>query len=430
MTTVNLNQGQAAFADAFFSFLFTPEPEMILSGGGGVGKTFMINYAINEILPRYFESCRLMGIPPEYDSMDLTATTNKATDVLSVATGLPALTTHSFFGLRVKEDYKTGVTTLTPTNAWRVHERKVIIVDEASMTDSQLRGYIHKGTHKSKILYVGDHCQMNPVMEKISPVFSSGAPIHILTEPVRNAEQPALMAVCNQLRQTVETGVFNPIRIVPGVIDLLDNNGMAHWLEQEFIHQTTSSRILAYTNRRVIELNDHIRWMRQLPDQLTPGEILVNNNSMEFKDKRMSVESEYTVYDVSPITEDVQVENGVYLTVRPIKLTDCYGDILHVRVPEDKEHFLALIAHYGKAKNFERMYWLKKTFPDLRPRDAATVYKAQGSTYNSVFIDLENISSCRQPDQVARMLYVAFSRPRNRIFLYGDLASKYGGLIY
>ena len=46
---------------------------------------------------------------------------------------------------------------------------------------------------------------------------------------------------------------------------------------------------------------------------------------------------------------------------------------------------------------------------------------------HTVFIDLDNIGSCNNPDQVARMLYVAISRARNRIFLFGKLPAKYGG---
>lgn len=74
-------------------------------------------------------------------------------------------------------------------------------------------------------------------------------------------------------------------------------------------------------------------------------------------------------------------------------------------------------------------YSLKEQFPDLRPRDAATIHKAQGSTYNQVFIDLSDLSTCRNPDMAARLLYVAFSRAKERVVLYGKLAPKYGGLI-
>ena len=64
---------------------------------------------------------------------------------------------------------------------------------------------------------------------------------------------------------------------------------------------------------------------------------------------------------------------------------------------------------------------LKNKFPDLRTRAAATVYKAQGSTHDSVFIDLDDIGKCRNDNLLARMLYVAISRARSQVLLTGDI---------
>ncbi len=76
------------------------------------------------------------------------------------------------------------------------------------------------------------------------------------------------------------------------------------------------------------------------------------------------------------------------------------------------------------------MYFkLKNEYPDLRAADASTVYKAQGSTYDTSFIDVGNIGECNRPDVVARMLYVAVSRARKRVVFYGDLPSKYGHFV-
>ena len=106
------------------------------------------------------------------------------------------------------------------------------------------------------------------------------------------------------------------------------------------------------------------------------------------------------------------------------------GVFTNVPLPVDREHFNALLSHYGKARNWKKYFDLKNYYPDLRPHDASTVYKAQGSTYDTVFVDLGNISTCHNANQAARMLYVALSRPRTRIVLYGELAEKYGGLIH
>jgi ATP-dependent exoDNAse (exonuclease V) alpha subunit len=58
---------------------------------------------------------------------------------------------------------------------------------------------------------------------------------------------------------------------------------------------------------------------------------------------------------------------------------------------------------------------------DLRAAYAQTVNKSQGSTYDRVFIDLDDIRRCNSGDQIARMLYVAVSRAREQVFLTGDL---------
>ena len=58
---------------------------------------------------------------------------------------------------------------------------------------------------------------------------------------------------------------------------------------------------------------------------------------------------------------------------------------------------------------------------DLRAAYACTINKAQGSTFDRVFIDLDDIRRCNSGDQIARMLYVGVSRARHQVFLTGDL---------
>lgn len=424
-----LNQGQQAAAEGFFEFLFSNESELIISGPGGVGKTHLMSYLIDHAMPRYFDTCRMMGLPQQFDNIRMTATTNKAAEVLAVATGRPCDTIHSFLNLKVKDNYQTGRSTITKTDRWVVHQDHILFVDECSMIDKPLLDMIREGTHNSKIVYVGDHCQLAPVMEPISPIYRCSLPFYELTEPMRNAEQPALMAICQQLRETVETGVFKPIAEVPGVIDYLDDAQMEHELETQFAEQTHSSRILVYTNARVMEYNDHIRFIRNLPDEYTVGEFLVNSTALQLKNRMLSVEEELTILSLSPDIESKELEDGVILTTRAATISSRIGDIFsNVPIPTDRAHYNALIKYYSQVKNWPMYFKLKTWYPDFRQRDASTVYKAQGSTYDNVFIDLTNISTCHNPSQVARMLYVAFTRARTRVFLYGKLNDKYGGL--
>ena len=427
----NLNQGQKAAAEAFFEFLFDPASRgFIISGPAGVGKTYWMGYIIDIIMPRYLETCKLIGVNPDFDSVTMTATTNKAAEVLEYATGRTTQTIHSFLNLTIYEDYETGRTKLNKNpRTWEVHENKIIFVDECSMIDSQLFSIIQEGTHKCKIVYVGDHNQLAPVTEKLSPVYQQNYPFYELTEQMRT-NVPALQALNQQLRNTVETGIFNPIVEVPGIIDYLDDNDMQKMLDITFATQTKESRVLAYTNRRVVEFNDYIRQKRMLPDSFQAGEILVNNSAIKLgRGKSLSVESEVEI-KANHGPSQVEVEKGTHMDVEYLDFTSHLGEFFNrVPVPTDRGHFDALVKYFKRQKNWERYFYLKQNFPDLRPRDAATVHKSQGSTYDSVFVDLGNISTCHQADQAARMLYVAFSRARTRVFVYGDLAAKYGGFI-
>lgn len=426
-----LNQGQQDAADGFFKFLFSKDKEMIISGPGGYGKTFLMGKLIDEILPNYHSTCQLMGIKSEYDDVVMTAMTNKAAEVLAHATGRPTSTIHSFMNLKVTDNFATGKSDLTKTKSWRVHQNTIIFIDECSMIDWPLLELIREGTMNCKIVYVGDHSQLAPIMEPISPIYRANLQTFVLTQPMRNADQPALMAVCQQLRDTVETGVFKPIKVVPGVIDWLDGPAMEQEIHNEFINPDSKSRILAYTNNQVVAYNNHIRQIRQLQGTYTVGERLINNSAVIFPKGIMSVEEEVEIVDLDPVTRMIEIDDDVFLEVQEATLKNKFGELYeHMPLPVNMEHYRQLIKFYQKAKRWSTYFKLKNSYPDLRPRDAATVHKAQGSTYETSFVDLDNLSTCRNPDLAARLLYVAFTRARNRVVLYGDLAPKFGGVVF
>lgn len=427
ITELPLNFGQKAAADGFFDFLFNKEKELIISGPGGVGKTFLMGYLIDKILPQYFDTCALMGIKPEFDEVIMTATTNKAADVLWQSTGRPTSTIHSFMNLKVQDDYSTGKSVITKTRNWKVHSNKIIFIDECSMVDRSLLSMVREGTMNCKIIWVGDHCQLAPIFEPISPIYNGKLPFYELTEPMRT-NNPDLQALNLQLRETVETGVFKPIKVVPGVIDLLDSDQMEQKVISVFGGGNTQSRVLAYTNNRVIDYNQFIRDIRQVKSTYVVGERLINNSAVQFSTGMLSVEAEVTIDKLSDKTVMIEIEPEVELEcwVADISGHERFTD---VNLPADKDHYNQLIKYYQKAKRWNKYFELKNNFPDLRQPDAATVHKSQGSTYDSVLIDLSNISTCHNPNQAARMLYVAFSRARHNVFMYGELAEKYGGII-
>ncbi|MNO13140.1 exonuclease V subunit alpha [compost metagenome] len=425
-----LNEDQEIAAKGFFEFLFSDEKEMRISGPGGVGKTYLMGHMIDTLMQHYFDSCRLAGIEPEYWDVYMTATTNKAAEVLGLNTGRPASTVHSFLGLKVKDDYSTGKSSIEKTGAWRVHQNIILFVDEASMVDRALLAAIREGTCKSKIVYVGDRSQLAPVHETVSQVYTDSMPSFELLKPMRNAGQPALQTICAQFRKTVDDHIFRPIQLVPGVIDHLDDNQMEQEITQNFVDPNFDGRILTYTNKRAIMYNQFIREIRGLPEQFQEGERLVNNTAIRIGKIQLSVEDEVQIIELSNTTAQHEIQEGVHLEVRFATLENKYGDRLYgVMLPVDRDHYDRLVKYYQKVKNWNRYYYLKNNFPDLRQRDACTSYKAQGSTMQTAYIDLTDFSTCKNPAQAARLAYVNVSRPTTRIVFYGELAPRFGELI-
>ena len=425
-----LNQGQQDAADGFFDFLLSDEKEMIISGPGGVGKTFLMGQMIDDVIPRYQSTCKALGMKADYVDVYMTATTNKAADVLSIASNRPTGTIHQHLNLKVLEDYGTGKSTLSKTREWKVHQNQVLFIDECSMIDTPLRRLVREGTHASKIVYVGDHCQLAPVMEKLSPIYRDGLRTYELTQPMRT-DNPELQALNMQLRATVETGIFKPIQIIPGVIDWLNQDQMVDEIQEHFVNKGTTDRILAYTNKQVISLNRYIRDLRGLPTELSVGENLINNSMVKVKSGSLSVEEAVEIIELSEEVESYYPHPEAEVFIRRATIrTPLKGLFTNVMIPVDRVHAQSVMKWLAQRKYWSDYFNMKQSVPDLRERDAATTHKAQGSTHGTVYIDATDISTCRDPDQTARLLYVAASRARSRVVFYGELADKFGGFAH
>lgn len=425
-STFTPNADQEAAAEQFFRFLMSDDKEFRLSGGGGTGKTSLMQHIMKNVVPEYASACKLLGQTPVDYTIVLTATTNQATEVLYERTKYPAQTIHSFMNLKVKEDFKTGETRCERTDNWVVHTRTLLFIDEASMIDAALYKFIQQGTDKTcKIVYLGDMYQLAPVKEKLSMVYREKTNTAELLTPVRNASQPALVNLCNQMRRNVDELTFPDIQPVPGVIEYLDDSQAQQFLDRTFPDPNVDCRVLAYSNARVVEYNQYIRALRGLPSGYCAGEELVVASAYAEGNQVLRVQQQVTVTAnlCGQYVErffDGEIEMDVYR----IRIKTRGGLSLDVRQPVFPEHLKEVKNYLARTKAWRKLYTLKNKFPDLRPRDASTVYKAQGSTFESVFLDLTNIGKCTDNTQIARMLYVGVTRPTTRLYLYGSLPAR------
>lgn len=423
MSALNQEQRQA-FVDTL-DFLNDPTRKFHrVSGGAGTGKSFFISKVSTDILKHTNKDVDLWDVA-------ITATTNKAAAVLQDT--MPhkrgdICTIYSFMNLRVHSNYNDGSQKIVPTKNWVVHNKVLIIVDESSMVNKSLMEYIEKGTTGNcKILFVGDKNQLAPVKENLSPVYSRPISESLLLKPVRNAEQPALMELCEQCVDTVLTGKFHRIKEVPGVIDFIDGTQMQGLLEREYLQEDPKKRVLCYTNRRVIGYNQFIRGIRGFTEPYNVGEIMTNNSSAELVDKsRLYTDQMVEIIAKSEVIIDPNIVVGHDIPIQELELQDPNtGAQYTVTVFADPEDRAEVLKYFSSNKRWDKYFRIRDNYPDLRSVAASTTHKAQGSTYDSVIVDLADISKSTNREQTARMVYVALSRPKHRLFIRGNLAERY-----
>lgn len=417
-----LNKEQQAAFIKVIDFINSNDQFMDVSGGAGTGKTYLISEIADTILRHKNASSTL-------HTVSVTATTNKAASVISEAMPHRSIKTiYSFMNLRVSEDFRTGAVKVVPTPAWTVHSGTLIIIDEASMIDSNLFKYLQMGINSScKVLFVGDKNQLAPVKEDLSPIYKQGYRSANLTVPVRNAGQQALMDLCEQAKQTVLTGIFTPIVEVPGVIDLVDGVFVQGVLEREFLKEDPGKRVISYTNSRVIQYNTYIRQLRDYTHPFEVGEILSNNTSAELLGKeRLYTDQVVRVVKVVDDFMDKTVVSGEEVRMISLEVEDINTKIPYfVTAFADHNDRALVLKFFSNMKKWDRYFQIKSGYPDLRSVAASTTHKAQGSTYDQVIVDLADIGKSTNKSQTARMQYVALSRPKTRIYIRGQLPERY-----
>ena len=438
------NVDQVNAENQLLDFLFNPdEREMKLIGPGGTGKSWTVRRFIEKTLKEYSQNCQVLGMKPEYENYALTAMTNKAAQSLQDQTGMDVITIHSFLSLTIKSNFATGKFDLIRTRNWSIIENTLIFIDEAFMMDNKLLEELRASTMNCKIVFVGDHRQLDPVDASYSPIELLNVRTVELTIPVRNADQPALQNLCTIMRDNV-AGAVNQSRqgvphiwpyipLVPGVISHIDNEvDLKNYIETTMKTPSDDHLIMAFSNQRVNQYNNFIRSLRGQSYLFEVGEILISNDTYE--QGRYRIKNEQTV-------EIESADNFIsWIKIGDLDVPTQYVTLKNgngTRVPAiiDRNFHKESIKYFASQAKAKKSSWahyfeMIETFADFRPRDAATVHKAQGTTKKHVLIDLNDIGKCNIPSMVARMLYVAVSRPRHEIVFFGNLPSKYGGIIF
>lgn len=438
---LNLTDEQKRVYSHLLGFLHDPNKQaIIIDGSGGVGKSFMVNYICNNLIEDYKCSCQISGKNPEYRFIIPTATTNKACESLSQYLKTSVQTIHNYLGLVVFDDYETGETSVVPSRSYRTRHNEVILIDEASMINKVTFEYIKKALLKEdcncKVIYVGDKYQLPPVKEDISQVYLQGYEELSLTKLLRASNQE-LININKAAKQLVIDGTKIPVK--EGLnVHFLNDTTAPKYIINNFKNPDHNNLICCYTNKSVIAYNNYCKQIRGITTPYVKGEHYVCNNVVHMSDsnhENLSVifhvedECKITNIDFHPQQVKIYENNTVEAYRAEIENLSC-GSKFVVYLPTDINKHLEQIKLIKKQamqdKELWRVYYaMKNFFPDMRPRDAKTIHKAQGSSVEDVFIDLNDLSHCYDKNVTRRLLYVAISRARKNVYFYGELPNGY-----
>ncbi len=410
--TITLTAGQQNAYEHFAAFVTDPTQKvLVIEGFSGTGKSTLVKTLI-ERLPGLMEVARLLQPSLMDRTVVLTATTNKACEALSMLSGMSVTTIHSFLELRVVTDYKTMKSNLMPRTR-NIKEDYLILIDEASYIDKELLDYIFKRTKDCKVVFIGDPYQLLTVGCWKAPVFCAGFPTVRLNEVMRHGGP--ILDMATAFRGTVETGHWPQFKPDGDFIRYVNRSDFEDAILAEFTRpdwKHNDSKVLAWTNKCVIHYNHAISDHVTGTPEFQPGDYGVVNRFMNMNGGvNLKTDETVVVTHVGPLT----TEHGVLGNFLEL------NGRINVFLPKSPSLKKAAIKEAHDQGQYGLVAYMDNNWIDLRAAYASTINKAQGSTYKTVFIDLDDIKRCNSGDQIARMMYVGVSRASQRVWLTGDL---------
>jgi exodeoxyribonuclease-5 len=387
-----------------------------LRGYAGTGKTYLVSRLVEQLLD---EDCAVTVCAP----------THKAVQVLSDELGdapVQMQTLHSFLGLRLQPT-EDGEYELVAEEE-RDFTEGVVIVDEASMIGREEWSHIKDAPFWVQWLFVGDPAQLPPVNEDPSPALDVPGPT--LETIHRQAADNPILELATKIRTGADGRFGSKFEDGKGVAvtrnreEFLDSVLRAFDTEA-FAEDATHARMLAYRNKTVRRYNREIRAERygDDADRFVEGEWLVGTetwyyegtqrltNSEEVRVKTASVDtfeaddqSEWTVWELKVRTPG----KGLTRTIHVLHEDEFerYDDALERRRETAEDD----------GSKWEQFFELRERFAKVDYAYATTVHRAQGSTYDTVFVDHRDLRVCRGDERDA-LLYVAVTRPARRLAL-------------
>lgn len=366
---------------------------VFLAGEAGTGKS----YTTAQIVKAY------------PGTVALTATTNKAKEVIGNMALFKAVTTHSFAGFNMLRNGRTQY--LAPVRLPDTAD--LVIVEEISMLPLAVWNTLYTELIDSsikKLLLLGDPMQLPAVGIGID-LKNIPCKIIELTQQMRQLPNVQLQEYFATFRKAIETKsyIFDPLLNLPSCIQLATSFTA---FANTYKATVGSKKVIAYSNTVVDKYNTYI------------------NGESFFVDDEVIIDKPLGAAKNGDTVKILYVEELPDKYQLRVASKGCVYIIYHFKTKSAEEAYLS------QSKS-DPEYWLKKDMAfRLKHQYACTVHKSQGASYDTVFIDVTDIVSQKNKKPTThnnyakpiayntylRLMYVAISRMRiNAVLFVGDI---------
>lgn len=412
-------------------FLDSDKRIALLTGSGGTGKGYLVQYLIgNRTDLKFFCS----------------ATTNKATFVQmeqaheagETQSGFGTL--YSLLGLRLTPDGE--VKTIRQTGSTRLSDFDVVIADEISMANQQLVEHLKEALegNNTKVILVGDPSQLPPVKaaSEISPAFQAAEVTFELREVVRH--EGAILKLCNEIRNAIEQDAPLPEFVTDTDEDgagvfVLNRETWKQWIIRGFTSPAYREngnlfKIIAWRNKTVDKFNTYVRralYGEEAQQRYLCGEpVLTAAPVLEYEELVAPTDATGRIEAVNTgVHDDPVVRFYGSFQVWKLLIDFDNGNTAKVQVLDemDRIRFVETLEAIAAEAKTNRAMWgtyhnFKDAFADIRYSHALTSHRSQGSTFENVFVDVNDIMANPNRKEMLRSLYVACSRASKNLVLY------------
>lgn len=431
---------QKAFIKAVLKLVDKGYGMMALNASGGTGKTATINYIRTKTI---LKDLNIMILAP----------THKACSLL----GNGANTIHKFFNAEKDVD-ENGKVQFHFKNAIK-NKVDLLIVDESSMVSEQMYDNFKKLSSNIPILFCGDEKQIPPVEEDSSIVFQK-IKCRTFTKNMRSRDslsnhwlQKFREAVDNdkivrvdKVKKEVIYATFEDNK--DAIVLAWTNRQVGYWnnsirrqlylKNNEILEKYYPDEKLVFSGYRNTLIDDNVLLLSYFDDlkskvNFRPLNIIGKNHSYHSSDiieiKTIAKKEIFIPYHRCKHQEDekklkkceecnIKGHNTLGYNINFYVIKD-ENDVTWLKAfDEDSDKLANILSDFKnhckhmKSKNLWKLYYGIKEIidPDINYIYSSTVHKAQGSQWEIVFVDIDNLRFCRDNSLSSRLQYTAVSR--------------------